>query len=999
MPNRVFKKIRKRNGRLYKFRECKIERAIAAAGQVTGEFDEKAATKLTRKVIAYLVRCIPQDDSPTVEQVQDSVERILLESAYYNTAKEYILYRAEREKVRQMSSKFNKTLINKYLKRADWQVKENSNMGFSLSGLNNYMASELSKTYWLNEVYPKEIRDSHTKGDLHIHDLSSICTYCMGWDLWDLLVEGFQGVSGKVVSSPAKHFRTALGQIVNYIYTLQNEASGAQAFSSVDTLLAPFIRYDKLTYKEVKQAMQEFVFNMNVSTRQGGQTPFSNITLDLEPSENYRDQNVIVGGKPQDDKYGDFQKEMDWFNKAFCEVMVEGDAHSRVFTFPIPTYNITKDFDWDNPNLDKLWEATAKYGIPYFANYINSDMSPKDSLSMCCFSGNTDITCRVDGKLRFTTLVDLNRRSIETLEVPLNGKWVKAEPVQVPFDGDFYKVLLRNGSEYTITEDHLNPTINGDVRTDNLKVGDMLEYSFSPMELSGVGSYDTGKFIGLYLAEGSHLGGDIQFSLGENETDIVDFITKFVGDNFAAHVCVQPNKGKSISAFVNSSVVRSFIDRFVAGKARDKRLIRINNYSSEMLKGIFDGWYTGDGKTDGKEAYTTSKQLADQMRHIARMLGIATNIRTTDRICRFGDTEYDSRLYTVHLCDLEHGKTYKTVKDYCYTEIVSIKKVPNVNKTAFCVEVKDEAPYFQLSDGLVTHNCRLKLDLKQLRKRGGGLFGAAVLTGSVGVVTMNLPRLARNSENGTDFMRNLGKLMDLAKESLEIKRKVIEDFTEGGLYPYTKFYLRNTKKRFNRYWANHFSTIGLVGMNEACINLLGDGVGTTRGSKFAEKVLTFMRNRLLKYQDETGNNYNLEATPAEGTAYRLALKDKKSDKEIICANEEAYKEGAEPYYTNSSNLPVGYTDDLFEALDHQDKLQPLYTGGTVFHTFLGEAIDDPNMAKLVVKKICSSYSIPYVSLTPTFSVCPKHGYLSGEHKYCPKCDEIILNELEKKEAK
>lgn len=678
MPDQVFKKIRKRSGRLHKFNPAKIERAISAAGQVTGEFDDKIAKKLMIKVLrlAHQMAGEEENKTPTVEEIQDLVEEVLLGSPYNKTAKEYIIFREKKDRIKEISANFNRDLINQYLRKEDWQVKENSNMGFSLQGLNNYMSSELSKVYWLNEIYPKEIRDAHIKGDFHIHDLSAISVYCVGWDLWDLLVEGFTGVPEKTESKPAKHLRTALGQIVNFFYTLQGEAAGAQAFSNLDTLLAPFIRYDKLTYKEVKQTMQEFVFNINVPTRVGFQTPFTNITLDLNPSPVFKDQNVIIGGKPQEEKYGDFQKEMDWFNRAFFEVMLEGDARGRVFTFPIPTYNITRDFDWDNPNISLLWDITARYGIPYFSNFINSDMKPEDARSMCC---------------------------------------------------------------------------------------------------------------------------------------------------------------------------------------------------------------------------------------------------------------------------------------------------------------------------------RLRLNVKELATRGGGLFGANPLTGSIGVVTINMPRLAHTSETGVDFMKNLGKLMDQAKESLEIKRKVLEEFTDNDLYPYARFYLRSVKKRFHKYWANHFSTIGLVGVNEACLNLLGEDISTNRGKKFASKILDYMRDRLVAYQKETGNNYNLEATPAEGTAYRLALKDKEADKSIICANEQAYQEGAEPFYTNSTQLPVGHTDDIFEVLDLQDSLQVKYTGGTVMHLFIGEKIDDPEAVKKLVKVICENYHMPYFTITPTFSICPKHGYMAGEHRYCPKCDEDIVMELDKKD--
>ncbi len=658
-----FRKIKKRDGRIVKFQPEKITNAIAKAGAATGEFDERIAKKLTLKVL-NLAQLSITHKIPTVEEIQDIVEEILLTSPYRKTAKAYILYRDQHARIREIANKMDVDLVDQYLEKIDWQVNENSNMTFSLQGLNNYISSEISKIYWLNKIYPPEIKRAHLNGDFHIHDLNLLSVYCVGWDLFDLLVEGFKGAPGKTESRPAKHLRSALGQIVNFFYTLQGEAAGAQAFSNFDTLLAPFIRYDGLSYQEVKQALQEFIFNVNVPTRVGFQTPFTNVTLDLTVPSYYADQGVVIGGKIQDKTYKDFQKEMDLFNKAFLEVMAEGDAKGRVFTFPIPTYNITRDFDWENPNLRGLWEMTAKYGVPYFSNFINSDMKPEDARSMCC---------------------------------------------------------------------------------------------------------------------------------------------------------------------------------------------------------------------------------------------------------------------------------------------------------------------------------RLRIDNRELEKRGGGLFGSNPLTGSIGVVTINMPRIGFLSKSEEEFMERLEKLMILAKESLEIKRKVLEKFTENDLYPYTKFYLRGIKKRFNEYWKNHFSTIGLVGMNEACLNLFGETIASDRSRTFTLKVLDFMRNKLIDFQKETGNNYNLEATPAEGTSYRLAKIDKEKYPEIICGNEEAYKKGAEPFYTNSTQLPVNFTDDIFEAFDLQDEIQAKYTGGTVLHIFAGERVRDPNAIKVLVRKICENYHTPYFTFTPTFSICPTHGYLSGEQKVCPRC--------------
>ena len=661
----MYKSIKKRDGRTAKFDRKKIEKAIEKAGLETGEFDAAQAVELTDKVLGVL-ETRNQKRLPSVEDIQDIVEDALIDSKFKKTAKAYIIYRDQHKKLREITSNAHVDLIDKYLENLDWKVNENSNMGYSLQGLNNYVSAEITKTYWLDKIYTSKIGQAHKEGDLHIHDLNLLSVYCVGWDLTDLLQEGFTGVAGKVASKPAKHFRSALGQVVNFFYTLQGEAAGAQAFSDFDTLLAPFIRADKLSYEEVKQAIQEFVFNVNVPTRVGFQTPFTNITLDLECPKHMADNPVIIGGEMQDTTYGEYQEEMNMLNKALLEVLSEGDANGRVFTFPIPTVNITKDFNWDNPVIESLWEASAKYGIPYFSNFINSDMDPEDARSMCC---------------------------------------------------------------------------------------------------------------------------------------------------------------------------------------------------------------------------------------------------------------------------------------------------------------------------------RLRIDNRQLEYRGGGLFGSNPMTGSVGVVTINLPRLALKSKNEKEFFKGLAELMDMAKDSLETKRKVLERLTDANLYPYTKFYLRNIKQRFNQYWKNHFSTIGLIGTNEAALNLLGVDIGTEKGKAFAEKTLDFMRDRLVEYQKETGNNYNLEATPAEGTTYRLAQLDKASFPDRAHFANGIGAEVKCPFYTNSSHLPVNYTDDLFELMDLQDNLQTKYTGGTVIHFFLGERMDDPQTLKKLVKTICENYKLPYFTFSPSFSICKNHGYIVGEHPECPKCGE------------
>ena len=660
-------KIRKRTGDIVDFSEEKIIEAINKALLASSVDDYDLALKLTKESIIRLNKKFHQNSIPAVEEIQDVVEEVLIEKNQVRAAKAYIIYREQRRQIRDLNKGTSEEkLMEDYLGKADWRLKENSNMSFSVQGLNNYIASAVSARYWLNKLYPDYIRESHVNGDLHIHDLGLLAPYCCGWDLKDLLIRGFSGVPEKIQSKPAKHFRTALGQIINFFYTMQGEAAGAQAFANFDTYLAPFIRYDNLTYKEVKQGLQEFMFNINIPTRVGFQTPFTNITLDISPSKLVGEEYVIIGGKAMPEKYKEFQAEMDIFNRAFAEVMLEGDATGRVFGFPIPTYNIDKEFDWNRESLKSVWEMTAKYGIPYFSNFVNSDMDRDDARSMCC---------------------------------------------------------------------------------------------------------------------------------------------------------------------------------------------------------------------------------------------------------------------------------------------------------------------------------RLRLDNRELRKRGGGLFGANPLTGSLGVVTINLARLGYLSKSREDYMTKLAKLMDIAKDSLEIKRKVVEKFTDDGLYPYSKFFLSDIKKRFNSYWQNHFNTIGINGMNESLINLMGKDITSKEGQAFAVDVLEFMREKLMDYQNETNNLYNLEATPGEGCTYRFAKKDRELFPEINCANMKAIEEGAPPYYTNSTHLPVSYTEDIFSALDLQDNLQTKYTGGTVLHGFLGERLESGEAAKKLVKKIVHNYHLPYFTITPTFSICPVHGYLSGEHQYCPKCDE------------
>ena len=650
----------KRDGSIEPFNPEKIVIAISKAGSATGEFDTQVSKELVQSMVLPRINA-KKGRAVSVEDVQDIVENVLFDTAFEKTYKAYALYRENRRKNRDA----RKALIdveksmNEYLRQDDWRVRANANQGYSLGGMILNISGKVTANYWLNNVYPEEVGVAHRNGDYHIHDLDMLSGYCAGWSLRSLLNEGFNGVANKVESNPPKHVSSALLQMVNFLGSLQNEWAGAQAFSSFDTYLAPFVRVDKLSYEELKQRIQEFIYNLNVPSRWGTQTPFTNLTFDIHCPEDIRDDIPLIGGKEVDFKYGDLQKEMDMINKAYMEVMIAGDAHGRIFTFPIPTYNISKDFDWDSANSELLFEMTAKYGLPYFQNFINSELKPNQIRSMCC---------------------------------------------------------------------------------------------------------------------------------------------------------------------------------------------------------------------------------------------------------------------------------------------------------------------------------RLQLDLRELLKRGNGLFGSAEQTGSVGVVTINCARLGYVFKGDKEGLyKRLDYLMGLAKTSLEIKRKEVQKHMDQGLFPFTKRYLGTLR--------NHFSTIGVNGINEMIRNFTNDKFDITseEGHAFAIEFLDHVRAKMVEYQEETGNLYNLEATPAEGTTYRFAKEDKKRWPDIIQAGTAKNN-----YYTNSSQLPVGFTDDPFEALEMQDDLQRKYTGGTVLHLYMGERISTANACKELVKRALTHFKLPYITITPTFSICPKHGYIAGEHKFCPLCDDELV---------
>lgn len=997
----------KRDGRtIVPFNADKIRIAISKAmnehSDKYGVFVNEHSLEITKKVVRVLEEKYKgQEVQIHIEEIQDVVETEIMEYGFYEVAKSFILYRFKRHEARDFSLEEQLKIIDEYIGEDAWEVRENSNMDYSLQGLHNHISSRVTKNYWMNKIYPEYIGKAATDGDMHIHDAGILASYCCGWDLRDLLMIGFGGVAGTNYSSPAKHFATALGQIWNFLYTLQGESAGAQSFSNFDTYLAPFVKLDNLTYEQVEQHMQQFMHNMVTKTRVGfqcvpdtyecltpegwkhhhelnvgdpilvfvqetgkikvdkllrvnhyhhtgemirftgkelnylttldhrtvietadktyrtessreiyeqknpvnipmadcsyrmydwcdyengwyadckgtdsvtttlesfdgdvwcpttntgtficrtddgvpfitGNCPFTNLSMDLNVPKYMEKEACIVGGKLHPTlTYGDCQKEMDMINKAFCEVNLKGDGVGRPFSFPIPNYNITKDFDWDNPDYEPLWRLAGKYGSPYFTNLVNSDMKPEDIRSMCPF--------HPDEKIKFRLKVTKEDGSITYREITWTIK-------------EFYDLYLNNKSIASVTVKYLDKWI---------PVKRVLKF-----KATGFLNIKTKQCPEGVRMEYNHL---------------------------------QPVKYSQL--------------------------------------------------TGCETTLTPVKEV------------IATAIKA-------------------NITYLPYTTKDNTVEWSQVTEVVDLE-LDNQN-FAYCIEVDSEDHLFELAEnGFITHNCRLRLDNTVLRKRGGGLFGANPLTGSIGVVTINLPRIGYLCKGDKEaFYERLDKMMDIARDSLIVKRKFIENRCDQGFYPFSKFYLRNIKERFGQYFFNHFSTIGLVGGNECCLNFLGKDIASKEGHAFMCEVLDHMRDRMTLYQDQCdGIPFNLESSPAEGASYSLALKDIKKYPNIITAT-TFVETAVEPYYTNSTQLPVDYTDDIFETVRLQEPLQVKYTGGTVVHLYLGEEITDPYAVKDLIKTITTNSEIPYVTLSPIYSICPDHGYIDGKVMECPKCGKV-----------
>ncbi len=1140
--------VRKRDGSLVLFDQNRITNAILRAMESVGVDDVKRAKELSDKVVVILEYKYGDDNIPGVENIQDVVEKVLIKSGEAEIAKAYILYRQKHKEVREAK----KTLlsvtdtISEYLDKVDWRVRENSNEDYSFSGLLLYTAGKVIANYALSEIYTKDISEAHNKGYIHIHDLShGFIGYCAGWSLKNLLLSGFGGVPNKADAGPAKHMDVVVHQMINFIGCLQMEFAGAQAFSSTNTLMAPFVKIDNLSYKQVKQNMQKLVFSLNIPSRFGSQYPFSNLTFDWTVPKDMRYQKAIVGGKEQNFTYGDCQKEMDMINKAFLEVMHEGDYKGSVFTFPIPTYNLTKDFDWNSENAELLFKLTAKYGLPYFQNYIGSNLDPSSVRAMCCrlnlnmlelinrpgsmwgigdnsVVGDTPVWIKRNNIWEMRPISEVYGKKMKNIKTisfdPLTSKIKEADVSCCVKHGkrDVFRLRTNQGN-ISITQDHcmFNITDGGDIANATIEDIKRLGYFIAP-KLPKIGSmyklnivekliqnkyddkrariifddpkvfdklidykisknyikkfykstftnikskwknsnfgkptipfnlfkilykagkinslkgillcknkykmpllldlcYEFGFIVGLFLAEGSCHEACL---VANNNIKILELCREYTKKIFnVTPVLYNPKKNKVGCVTFNSDFVKNYL-RFglnLEGNFATKAIPQyISNSNEDMIKGVIDGFYMGDGhKTkDYIELTTCNKKLANGFMVLLKRIRSSFVLKYYKKKKSFTIriTKYNGRIVSIkrkfgrdirHLIHLfskgvailkKQISTKKALEMGLPQAFYNIQYVPTENNVlkGFNILKKRNLMngYFNTVLRFMKNYERVDvLDISYIGKKdvydlsvpgyenfvaGAGMFFTHN-TGSLGVVTINVNRIAYESRDKEEFFEKVGYYMEIAKNSLEIKRKIVGNNLKNGLMPYTKRYLGT----FN----NHFSTIGLCGMNEACLNLLNEDIVTKEGKKFAIETLEFMKEKIKKFQQETGNLYNLEATPAEGASYRLARLDKKMYPKIITSGDKV------PFLTNSTQLPVDYTNDLILALEHQNDIQPLYTGGTIFYTFLGERIET-EACKIFIKKNVYKIQLPYFNITPTFSVCDDHGYLQGEQYTCPEC--------------
>ena len=1028
--------IKKRSGETERFELGKIRSAISRTFDACNRsYQDSIIELLAIKAIAASEKKV-RDGVLSVEDIQDGVEATLMAYGYEDVAKAYIVYRKQHEKVRNAKEtvlNYKKTM-NDYLGASDWRVKENSTVTYSLGGLILGNSGAVTANYWLSEIYDDEISNAHRNCDFHIHDLSMLSPYCAGWSLKQLIKEGLGGVRGKIASKPAKHLFTLCNQMVNFLGILQNEWAGAQAFSSVDTYLAPFVKYEDLSYIEVKQCMESLIFGLNTPSRWGCQAPFTNFTFDWVVPDDLAELNCIVGGKEVDFKYKDCKREMDMINRAFMEVMIEGDANGRGFQYPIPTYSITKEFDWDTESINNklLFEMTAKYGIPYFSNYINSDMKPSDIRSMCVLP-DTMVWIKTGNRAKHIPIKDLYELCDEYDSVKILSKYgyrnIK-EAQRFDYKGEMLRITTKGGKVLTITPDHMQVVY--DVPKSLWYTKNGIKRKFKPDEdTSDWTLVDKGfkKNYKLIKKHGYELKvGDFLSCRNPNAGERRKGLTyeQFYGDDKARIIKEQFsvshrgqeawNKGLTVSQKTRRKISETLKGHPVTDNCREKSRERwVGENNPKHKEGSFH-----KGKincTVSHFEYEFAKELEALGLEYIHQFIIETDERSyvpdfyipeknllieLETNYRYADCSYNE--FSKVLDDSR--ERYETLRKLGYNVLVFNPKVDNSSYRQYINSVDEivsiEPIYYEgyvydvevdcddieenladmyhtfYANEILTGNCcRLRLDLRELRRKNGGYFGSGESTGSVGVVTINMPRLAYKSRSEADFFTRLDSLMDIAARSLHVKRSVISQYLEQGLYPYTKRYLGNL--------SNHFSTLAVLGMNEACLNAcwIKDTIASDEGYEFSKRVLDHMRERLSDYQElYPGELFNLESAPAESTTLRFALHDKKDFPDIITAGDNT--EGS-PYYTNSSHLPVNYTEDIFTALDHQDDLQIKYTSGTVFHAFLGEKLPNWQSAMNLTRKIAENYKLPYFTFSPTYSVCPEHGYIKGEEWTCPEC--------------
>jgi ribonucleoside-triphosphate reductase len=977
MPETKIKRVKKRDGSIVEFDQERIISAIHKAIAATGQGNGEISKQVSDKVVSILNRRFKENETPDVEQIQDIIEEILMLEDLTETAKAYILYREQRRKIREASGLIDESveMVDQYIKELDWQVYENANMAYSLQGLNHYGVSAITKKYWLNKVYPAEVREASENGDIHIHNLDSLSTYCCGWDLYDLLMRGFGGVPGKVESTPAKHFRTALGQLVNFFYTLQGESAGAQAISSFDTLLAPFVRYDNLDYNRVKQGIQEFLFNMAIPTRVGFQC-LSQDTKILS-QDGWKSNNEVKKG----DIIYTFNLKTGKLEKKEVETVFAREYKGEMYNLKNRSQNqlisprhrvVRQVFNSDKYVLEPIEEVLklkSPVSIPVTAENTNQDFNVADEELRLLAWTLSEGTIEKDGSRRVSIYQskEANPDNYQEIRGLLDGfgfDYTEREQTGLgtctclrmsPTSSKVFHALLGGTVKefpsflFSLSKRQARVFLETYVKGDGWREeyreritvtdGKNLEalqaiavlggYNFTVSEREPRGISKKKQYI-LTLTETKH-----------------DYIQKIEKVDYEGVIWSVHTSNETVIAQRNGQV-------FVTGNTPFTNItLDIVPPSTLAKQPVIIG---GKAQDETYGDFQEEMKMIDQAFYEGLMEGDAKGRPFTFPIPTVNITKDfawdDKNLDPLWEATAKYGVNY-------FSNFISSDMKPE-DARSMC--------------------CRLKLDNRELIKRGGGLFGSQPLTGSIGVVTINLPRIGYLSKTKKEFLERIDKVMDISKTSLEIKRKALDNFMEKGLYPYSRHYLQGIKKMRGSYWGNHFSTIGLVGMNEALLNFLEEDIGTPRGKRFALEVLDHMRDRLIQYQEETGNLYNLEATPAESTAYRSALKDKKLYPDIItCGTDKT------PYYTNSTQLAVDYTDDVFEALKLQDDIQTKYTGGTVMHIFIGEKITNPESAKQLVKKIFENFNLPYITLTPTFSICPVHGYIAGEHFECPQC--------------